>query len=117
MKKKTWKRIMLSMLFLLAAFFAVNHRTVTAQAASKMSVSAIKKSIKKIYKKPDGSVKRYVTKITAKKIKNSKKYHYKVTVRYVQGDGALTDIYYVNAKTRKAKVKEAFGGTKTVRLK
>ena len=117
MKGKTWKRLILGMLFLMTAFIAFGNRTVTTQAASKMSASAIKSKIKKIYKKPDGSVKRTVTKLTAKKLAKNKKYDYKVTVRYAQGEGALTDTYYVNAKTGKAKCKTAFGGNKTVWLK
>ena len=115
MKKHLMKRTLLSMVFVLVAVFTMTAGVTTVHAAKKMSVSTIKKKIRKRYKKSRGQ---YVTKIRAKKLKFKQTgYHYRVKVWYAQGEGAIMDTYYVNAKTRKARWISGFGDDKIIRLR
>ena len=114
-KKHLMKRTMLSLVFVLVAMFTMTTSVTTVHAAKKLSVSAIKKRIRKRYRKSRGQ---YVTKIRAKKLKFKQTgYHYRGRVYYAQGEGALMDTYYVNAKKRTAHYFSAFGDDKFIKLK
>ncbi len=115
MKKHLMKRTLLSVVFVLVAMFTMTAGVTTVHAARKMSVSTIKQKIRKRYKKSRGQ---YVTKIRAKKLKFKQTgYHYRVRVWYAQGEGAIMDTYYVNAKTRRARWISGFGDDKIIRLR
>ena len=106
---------MLSVVFVLVAMFTMTTSVTTVHAGKKLSVSSVKKRIKKRYKKSRGQ---RVTRMQVKKLKFKKTgWHYRVKVYYAQGEGAIMDTYYVNAKKRTARLISGFGHDKIIKLK